>query len=243
MTDGAFIVLLDPVPKKEAAFHQWYAEFFDHIRGIPGVRLAYNFMFGPNQIDARPLQQFLAVFELDDVEPVRNAVAEKYGIKTSKEALRLPDCVDLTTIMPTFYETASQRQSASEALDIPIEQQNVLISLISVGLDKQATFSEAYVGERLGDMLTIPAQISGQLYQISKHQIQNPIYPFVALYRNSDSKQILAAWPAPGTNWRSIAAARARDPSIRADGRLASMKTRDFLFEPYVAPEPAKPAS
>jgi len=243
MSEGTFIVLLDPVPKKEAAFHEWYAEFFEHIRGLAGVRSAQNFMFGPNQIDVRPLQQFLALFELDDVEPVRNSVAEKYGVKTSKEVLRLPDCVDQTTIMPTFYETISERQSAPNAPDTPLEQQNLLISLISVGLDKQASFGEAYVGERLGDMLSIPAQISGQLHQVSKHQIQNPIYPFIAIYRNSDSKQILSAWPAPGTNWRSIAAARARDPSIRADGRLASMKTRDFLFEPYVAPEAAKPAS
>ncbi|WP_036255743.1 hypothetical protein [Methylocapsa acidiphila] len=243
MSEGVFIVLLDPVPKKEAAFHEWFAEFFDHVLGLPGMRSGQKFTFGPNQIDVRPLQQFLAVFELDEVESVRNGAAEKYGVKTSKEILRLPDCVDQTTIMPTFFDAVSPIQSAPEAPETPLEQQNLLISLISVGLDKQASFAEAYVGERLGDMLSIPAQISGRLLQVSKHQIQNPIYPFVAIYRNNDSQQILSAWPAPGTNWRSIAAARARDPSIRADGRLASMKTRDFLFEPYVAPEAAKPAA
>ena len=211
------------------------------IQSIPGVTATHNFMFGPNQIDVRPLQQFLAVFELTDVEAVRNSVAEKIGIKTSKEVLRLPDCVDQTTIMPTFFETVSERQSAPNASETPLAEQNILISLISVALDKQQTFAEAYLGERLGDMLSIPAQISGQLFQVSKHQVQNPIYPFVALYRNNDSLAIKEAWPAPGTNWRSIAAARAKDPSIRADGRLAGMKTRDFLFHPYVKPEPAPP--
>ncbi|WP_051952479.1 hypothetical protein [Methylocapsa aurea] len=242
MPEGTFIVLSDPVPKKEAAYHEWYADFFKQIEAMAGVKSAHNYMFAPNQIDVRPLQQFLAIFEVDDVEAVRGLVAEKYGVKTSKEFLRLGDSIDQTTVMPTFYEIVSERQIAPDAPDTPFDQQNVLISLISVPLDKQASFAEAYIGERLGDMLSIPAQISGQLFQVSKHQIQNPLYPFVAIYRNNDSKAILSAWPAPGTNWRSIAAARERDPSIRADGRLAGMKTRDFLFEPYVAPESAKAA-
>jgi len=241
MAEGAFIVLSDPVPKKEAAFHDWYCDFFNEVKAIPGVTAAYNYMFGPHQIDVRPLQQFLAVFELSDVESVRNTMAEKIGIKTSKEFLRLPDCADQTTIMPTFFEYCGERQSAPDAPATPIEEQNILISLISVPLDKQASFPEAYSGERLGDMLSIPAQISGQLLQISKSQIQNPIYPFVALYHNNDTAAIRSAWPAPNTTWRSIAAARAKDPSIRADGRLAGMKTRDFLFVPYVKPEPAPP--
>jgi hypothetical protein len=243
MSVGVFIVLSDPVPKKEPAFHAWYADFIKQVQDIPGVNSTQSFMFAPTQIDVRPLQQFLSIFELEDIESVRARVAEKYGVKTSKEFLRLGDGIDQTTVMPTFYETVSERQSAPNAPDTPFAEQNVLISLISMPLDKQASFAEAYIGERLGDMLSIPAQISGQLFQVSKHQIQNPLYPFVALYRNNDSKQILSAWPAPNTNWRSIAAAREGDPSIRADGRLAGMKTRDFLFEPYVAPAPAQPAS
>lgn len=242
MSDGAFIVLSDPVPKKEAAYHAWYADFVKEVQDIAGVKSVQSFMFAPNQIDVRPLQQFLTIFDVEGIESVRGQVAERYGVKTSKEVLRLGDSIDQTTVMPTFYETVSEVQKAPNAPDTPFAEQNVLISLISVPLDKQASFAEAYIGERLGDMLSIPAQISGQLFHVSKHQIQNPLYPFVALYRNNDSKQILSAWPAPNTNWRSIAAARERDPSIRADGRLAGMKTRDFLFEPYVAPEAPKPA-
>jgi len=241
MAEGVFVVLSDPAAKKDAAYHDWYPEFIKDILSIPGVKKHHSFMFAPQQVDVRPLQQFLVIFELEDVEPVRNVVAEKYGIKTSKEVLKLPDCIDATTIMPTFFENASDVIPAANAPDIPEADQNIVISLISVGLTAQATFPEAYVGERLGDMLTVPAQISGRLYSLSKFQIQNAIYPFIALYRNSNTQEVVSAWPAPGTNWRSIAAARAKDPSIRQDGRLASMKTRDFMFVPYVKPEIVEP--
>lgn len=208
---------------------------------MPGVKRAHSFMFGPHQVDVRPLQQYLLVFELEDVEPVRNAVAEKYGVKTSKENLRFPEVLDGTTIMPTFFELASGVIPAPNAPDTPFEEQEIVISLISATLAQQPTFVEAYTGERLPDMLSIPNQISGQLFSLSKFQIQNAIYPFIALYRNNDGKSVVSAWPKPNTNWRSIAAARALDPTIRQDGRLAGMKTRDFMFVPYVKPEPPPP--
>ncbi len=241
MPEGVFIVLSDPTPKKEVAYHDFYPEFINDILSIPGVKKVHSFMFGPHQVDVRPLQQFLLIFELDDIEPVRNAVAEKYGVKTSKENLRFPDVIDANTIMPTFFETGSPVFPAPNAPDVPEEQQEIVISLISATLKQQPTFVEAYTGERLPDMLSIPNQISGQLFVLSKFQIQNAIYPFIALYRNNNSESIVGAWPKPNTNWRSIAAAREKDPSIRQDGRLAGMKTRDFMFMPYVKPEPPPP--
>ncbi len=241
MAEGVFVVLSDPATKKEEAYHDHYPVFIADILSIPGVKKVHSFMFGPHQVDVRPLQQFFLIFELEDVEPVRNAVAEKYGVKTSKENLRFPEVFDATTIMPTFFEYASPVIPAPNAPDTPEEKQEIVISLLSVTLDKQATFVEDYLNERLPTMIEIPNQISGQVFALSKFQIQNAIYPFIALYRNNDGKSVVSAWPKPNTNWRSIAAARATDPTIRQDGRLYGMKTRDFMFVPYVKPDPPPP--
>jgi hypothetical protein len=240
MAEGVFIVLSDPTAKKDAAFHDWYAGFFDSILALPGVTSGERFMFAKKQVDLRAVQLQFALFELSDVEATRNAAAEKYGVKTSKEELRLDESIDRQTIMPTFYERIGEARLAPDAPEVPADKQSLLISLLSVSLSTQPTFAEAYL-ERLDELLKVPSVISGQLYQLSKHQIQNPLYPFVAIYRVADGEKLLEQWPAPGTNWRSIAALRAKDPSVRPDGRLAGMKNRDFLYEPYVVPEPAPP--
>lgn len=240
MAEGLFIVLSDPTAKKEAAFHDWYAGFFDSILGIPGVSSGERFTFAKNQVDLRAVQQQLALFELSDIEAARTAVAEKYGVKTAKEALRLDEAIDAQTIMPTFYEAIGGLKTASEAPEVAPEQQSIMLSLLSVSLSSQPTFAEAYE-ERMGELLKVPGSISGQLYQLAKPQIQNPLYPFVAIYRVADREQLLSQWPAPGTNWRSIAALREKDPSVRPDGRLAGMKNRDFVYEPYYVPEPPPP--
>jgi hypothetical protein len=240
MAEGVFIVLSDPTAKKDVAFHDWYAGFFDSILSLPGVTSGERFMFAAKQVDLRAVQLQLALFELSDVEAARNAVAEKYGIKTSKEDLRLDVSIDAQTIMPTFYERIGEPRLAPDAPNVPANEQNLMISLLSVSLSTQATFADAYL-ERLDELLQVPAQISGQLYQLSKHQIQNPLYPFMAIYRVGDREKLLEQWPAPGTNWRSIAALRAKDPSVRPDGRLAGMKNRDFVYQPYVVPEPPPP--
>jgi len=240
MAEGVLIVLSDPTAKKETAFHNWYPSFFDSFLAMPGVLSGRRLMFAKKQIDLRAVQEQLALFELSDIEATRNAVAEKYGIKTSKEFLRLDEVIDAQTIMPTFFEAIGEPTVVPGAPEVPADRECLMISLLAVSLSTQPTFAEAYI-DRMNELLKLPSQISGQLYQLSKHQIQNPIYPFVALYRVADKEEILAQWPAPGTNWRSIAAMREKDPSVRPDGRLAGMKNRDFVFEPYVKPDPPPP--
>jgi len=240
MAEGVLIVMTDATAKKEVAFHDCYTPFFESFLGMPGVRSGTRYMFAKKQIDLRAVQDQLAIFELSDVEAARNAVAEKYGVKTSKEFLRLDEAIDSVTIMPTFYEIIGERRVAPGAPDVPAGEQNIMLSLLAVSLSTQPTFAEAYA-ERLDELLKVPALISGDLYQLSKHQIQNPLYPFVAIYRLGDKEQLMSQWPAPGTNWRSIAAMREKDPSVRPDGRLAGMKNRDFIYEPYVKPDPPPP--
>jgi hypothetical protein len=240
MADGVFIVMTDPTAKKEVAFHDCYAPFFESILAMPGVRSGRRYMFSKKQIDLRAVQDQLALFELSDIEATRNAMAEKYGVKTSKEFLRLDEAIDSVTIMPTFYEIVGEPQMAASPPDVPEEQQNIMLSLLAVSLSSQPTFAEAY-GERLQELLKVPSLINGTLYQLSKHQIQNPLYPFVSIYRFDDKEALTSQWPTPGTNWRSIAAMREKDPSVRPDGRLAGMKNRDFIYEPYVKPDPPPP--
>lgn len=240
MAEGVFVVLSDPTAKKEVAFHDWYPSFFESFLAMPGFRSGQRFMFAKKQVDLRAVQAQLALFELSDVEAARNAVAEKHGVKTSKEDLRLDEVIDAQTIMPTFYEIIGERRTAPDAPEVPFEQQNIMLSLLAVSLSSQPTFAEAY-SERLGELLKVPGTLSGDFYQLSKHQIQNPLYPFIAIYRVGDKEQLLSQWPAPGTNWRSIAAMREKDPSVRPDGRLAGMKNRDFVYEPYVKPDPPPP--
>jgi hypothetical protein len=240
MAEGVFVVLSDPTAKKDVAFHDWYPSFFDAFLAMPGFRSGQRFMFAQKQVDLRAVQMQLALFQISDVEAARNAVAERYGVKTSKEELRLDELIDRQTIMPTFYEIIGETQLAPDAPDVPPDQQNIMLSLLAVSLSTLPTFAEAYA-ERMTELLKVPAQISGTLYQLSKHQIQNPLYPFIAVYRVGDKEQLLSQWPAPGTNWRSIAAMREKDPSVRPDGRLAGMKNRDFVFEPYVKPDPPPP--
>jgi hypothetical protein len=241
MAEGVLIVMTDATAKKEVAFHDCYTPFFESFLGMPGVRSGQRFMFAKKQIDLRAVQEQLAIFELSDIEAARNAVAEKYGVKTSKEFLRLDEAIDSVTIMPTFYETIGERQIAPGAPEVPGDQQKIMLSLLAVSLATQPTFAEAYA-ERLAELVKVPTVISADFYQLSKHQIQNPLYPFVAIYRFGDQEQLMAQWPAPGTNWRSIAAMREKDPSVRPDGRLAGMKNRDFVYEPYVKPDPPPPA-
>jgi hypothetical protein len=240
MAEGVLIVLSDPTAKKETAFHDWYPSFFESFLAMPGVVSGRRLMFAKKQVDLRAVQTQLAIFELSDVEAARNAVAERYGVKTSKEELRLDPEIDGQTIMPTFFETIGEPTVVAGAPELPADQECVMLSLLAVSLSTQPTFAEAYT-ERMQELLKLPGQIAGQLYQLSKHQIQNPIYPFIAVYRVADKEQILEQWPAPGTNWRSIAAMREKDPSVRPDGRLAGMKNRDFVFEPYVKPDPPPP--
>jgi hypothetical protein len=240
MAEGVFIVLSDPTAKKEAAFHDWYPSFFESILAIPGVRSGQRFSFAKKQIDLRAVQLQLAIFELSDVAAARGGVAEKYGVKTAKENLRLDEAIDVQTIMPTFYEAVGAPQTVPGAPEFVPSEHGIMLSLLSVSLSTQLTFAEAYA-ERLSELVKVKGVISGQLFEVSKHQIQNPIYPYVAIYKVADTEQLLSEWPRPGTTWRSIAALREKDPSIRPDGRLAGMKNRDFVYGPYFVPEPPPP--
>lgn len=237
MAEGAFIALTDPPAKKEAAYHEWYAGFVPMVMELPGVLSGRRYSLAANQIDTRPVNLFLTVFELDDVEAVRHRFAERFGLRTATEFLRLGEGVDQQTIMTTFYEKASDKHQGRGA-EAPIDAQSIIISLLSVPLDILPGFTEAYLGNRLSGLMTTPGVISGQLYQKSQQQVQNTIYPFVALYYSGEGQELLTKWPKPATNWKSIAAAREKDPSLRQGGPLFGMQNRDFLYEPYVAPEP-----
>jgi hypothetical protein len=241
MAEGAFIVLSDPVAKKEAAYHEWYADFVERVQKISGVTSAQRFTLAATQVDVRPMNLNLTVFELSDVEGVRALFAEQFGVRTATEFLRLSDSVDQSTMMTTFYEVASERLAAPNASVLPVEQQNIIIQVLSVPLEIRPHFIETYIVERLNKLIHVPGLISGQLYKMSQVQVQNVIYPYVGLYRNSDGKEALQTWPVPATNWKSLAAAREKDPALRPDGKLAGMQNRDFLFEPYVAPVPPEP--
>lgn len=240
MAEGAFIALTDPPAKKEAAYHEWYAGFVPMVMEIPGVLSGRRYSLAANQIDTRPVNLFLTVFELDDVEAVRHRFAERFGLRTATEMLRLGEGVDQQTIMTTFFEKVSDKHQGPAA-GPPIDQQSIIVSLLSVPLDIFPGFIPAYLANRLTNLVTKEGVISGQLYQKSQHQVQNTIYPFISLYYSSEGQELLQKWPKPPTNWKSIAAARETDPSLRQGGPLYNMANRDFLYEPYVAPEPAPP--
>ena len=241
MAEGAFIALTDPPAKKDAAYHDWYAGFVPMVMEIPGVLSGRRYSLAANQIDTRPVNLFLTIFELDDVEAVRHRFAERFGLRTATEMLRLGEGVDQQTIMTTFFEKVSDKFAGPGPQDIPLDEQSIILSLLSVPLDIFPGFIPAYHENRLTGHVTRPGVISGQLYQKSQHQVQNTIYPFIALYYSSQGQELLSTWPKPPTNWKSIAAARETDPSLRQGGPLYQMQNRDFLYEPYVAPEVAPP--
>ncbi len=241
MAEGAFIALTDPPAKKEAAYHVWYEGFVPMVMEIPGVLSGRRYSLAANQIDTRPVNLFLTVFELDDVEAVRHRFAERFGLRTATEMLRLGEGVDQQTIMTTFFDKVSDKYQGPGP-EVPIDQQSIIISLLSVPLDIFPGFIDAYHANRLTGHVTRPGVISGQLYQKSEQQVQNTIYPFVALYYSGEGQELLTKWPKPPTNWKSIAAARENDPSLRQGGPLYNMANRDFLYEPYVAPAPAEAA-
>jgi hypothetical protein len=137
----------------------------------------------------------------------------------------------------TFYEAASEFVTPAAAPEVPIEQQSMVIQVISVPLPMREVFHTAYIAERLHKLSAYPSVISGQLFKKSQLQIQNTLYPFIALYPVLDGKETLKDWPVPPTNWKSLNAARETDPALRPGGSLEGVQTRDFLFEPYVAPE------
>ncbi len=241
MAEGAFIALTDPPAKKEAAYHEWYEGFVPMVMEIPGVLSGRRYSLAANQIDTRPVNLFLTVFELDDVEAVRHRFAERFGLRTATEFLRLGEGVDQQTIMTTFFEKVSDKFQGPGP-ETPIDAQSIIISLLSVPLDIFPGFIDAYHANRLSGYVTRPGVISGQLYQKSQQQVQNTIYPFVALYYTGQGQELLATWPKPPTNWKSIAAARENDPSLRQGGPLYNMANRDFLYEPYVKPAAAAKA-
>jgi hypothetical protein len=243
MPEGTFIVLSDPVAKKEADYHAWYADFEQLIGKTAGVTSSERFTFGANQCDVRPMNLNLSVFGLSDVESTRNLVAEQIGIRNATEFLKVSDSVDQTMMRTSFYETVSEKFVSPTAPDLPPAEQKMMVSFLAVPLAIMETFTEGYISERLLKLIALPQVISGQLFRISKHQIQNSIYPYIALYRVGDTKELLKEWPVPATNWKSLAAARERDPALRPDGKLAGMQNRDFTFEPYVAPEPPAAAA
>ena len=241
MAEGAFIALTDPPAKKDAAYHDWYAGFVPMVMEIPGVLSGRRYSLAANQIDTRPVNLFLTIFELDDVEAVRHRFAERFGLRTATEMLRLGEGVDQQTIMTTFFDKVSDKFAGPSPQDIPLDEQSIIISLLSVPLDIFPGFIPAYHENRLTGHVARPGVISGQLYQKSQHQVQNTIYPFIALYYSSQGQELLSTWPKPPTNWKSIAAARETDPSLRQGGPLYQMQNRDFLYEPYVAPQAAPP--
>ncbi|MGB8278359.1 MAG: hypothetical protein WCF20_10585 [Methylovirgula sp.] len=243
MAEGAFIALTDPPAKKEAAYHEWYAGFVPMVMELPGVLSGRRYSLAANQIDTRPVNLFLTVFELDDVEAVRHRFAERFGLRTATEFLRLGEGVDQQTIMTTFFEKVSEKYPGPSP-QLPIEEQSIIISLLSVPLDIFPGYIDAYHANRLLPHVARPGVISGQLFQKSQQQVQNTIYPFVALYYSAEGQELLSTWPKPPTNWKSIAAAREKDPSLRQGGPLYNSANRDFLYEPYVAPPAAaKPAA
>ena len=111
--------------------------------------------------------------------------------------------------------------------------------MLSVPLRSSGLRITAYHENRLAERMARPGVISGQLFQKSQQQVQNTIYPFIALYYSGQGQELLSTWPKPPTNWKSIAAARETDPSLRQGGPLYNSANRDFLYEPYVAPDPA----
>ncbi|MHB8885900.1 MAG: hypothetical protein ACYC5H_12645 [Methylovirgula sp.] len=240
MAEGAFIALTDPPAKKDETYHDWYAGFVPMVMEIPGVLSGRRYSLAPDQIDTRPVNLFLTIFELDDVEAVRHRFAERFGLRTATEMLRLGEGVDQQTIMTTFFEKVSDK-FAGPGPEVPLDQQSIVVSLLSVPLEIFPGFIAAYHENRLAERMTRPGVISGQLYQKSQHQVQNTIYPFIALYHSGQGQELLSTWPKPPTNWKSIAAARETDPSLRQGGALYNSANRDFLYVPYVRPEPPPP--
>jgi hypothetical protein len=238
MAEGAFIALTDPPAKKDVAYHEWYDTFVPMVMEVPGVLSGRRYTLAANQIDTRPVNFFLTIFDVDDVEATRHRFAERFGLRTSTEMLRLGEGVDQQTIMTTFFEKVSDKIPGPSE-EVPIDQQSIIISLLSVPLDIFPGFIPAYHENRLLPHVQRPGVISGQLFQKSKEQVQNTIYPFVALYYSAQGQELLSTWPKPPTNWKSIAAARETDPSLRQGGPLYNSANRDFLYEPYVRPDPA----
>jgi hypothetical protein len=240
MAEGAFIALTDPPAKKDVLYHEWYDTFVPMVMEVQGILSGRRYTLATNQIDTRPVNFFLTIFEVDDVEAVRHRFAERFGLRTSTEMLRLGEGVDQQTIMTTFFDKVSEKYPGPSP-QVPIEEQSIIISLLSAPLEIMPGYIDAYHEHRLKPHVTRPGVISGQLFQKSKEQVQNTIYPFVALYYSpaSEGQELLTRWPKPPTNWKSIAAARETDPSLRQGGPLYNSANRDFLYEPYVRPDPA----
>lgn len=237
MSEGTFVVFSDPIPKKDAAYHEWYADYLKQLLEIPGVVSGQRYSFSAFQIDSRPMNQYLMVFKIADIEATKAAITERFGTRLGIELQRLGEGIDQTTMSSTFYEAASEFVTPAAAPNVPIEQQSMVIQVISVPLPMREVFHTAYIAERLHKLSAFPSVISGQLFKKSQLQIQNTLYPFIALYPVADGKEALKDWPVPPTNWKSLNAARETDPALRPGGSLEGVQTRDFLFEPYVAPE------
>lgn len=242
MAEGVFIALTDPPAKKEAAYHEWYAGFVPLIQEVPGITGGRRYALAKDQIDTRPVNFFMTVFDVDDIEATRARFAERFGVRNATEMLKLGEGVDQQTIMTTFFEKTANRYPGPGP-EVPFEEQSIIISLLSVPLDIFPGFIPAYHEHRLAERISRPGVIAGQLFQKSQHQVQNTIYPFVALYYSGQGQELLSAWPKPPTNWKSIAAARETDPALRQGGPLYQMQNRDFLYEPYIAPAPVEAAA
>ncbi|MGO9134003.1 MAG: hypothetical protein ACLP8A_08150 [Methylovirgula sp.] len=238
MAEGTFIALTDPPAKKDAEYHKWYESFVPLIQEVPGITGGRRYALAKDQIDTRPVNFFMTVFDVDDVEAVRHRFAERFGVRNATEMLKLGEGVDQQTIMTTFFEKVSDKFTGPGP-EVPLDQQSIIISLLSVPLEILPGFVTAYHENRLAERMARPGVISGQLFQKSQQQVQNTIYPFVALYYSGQGQELLSTWPKPPTNWKSIAAARETDPSLRQGGPLYNSANRDFLYEPYVAPDPA----
>lgn len=241
MAEGTFVALTDPPAKKDAEYHKWYEGFVPLIQEIPGITGGRRYALAKDQIDTRPVNFFMTVFDVDDVEAVRHRFAERFGVRNATEMLKLGEGVDQQTIMTTFFEKVSDKL-AGPGPEVPFDEQSIIISLLSVPLDIFPGFIPAYHENRLAERIQRPGVISGQLFQKSAHQVQNTIYPFIALYYSGQGQELLSAWPKPPTNWKSIAAARENDPSLRQGAPLYGMQNRDFLYEPYVASAAAEAA-
>lgn len=242
MAERAFIALTDPPAKKDAEYHAWYEGFIPLIQEIPGITGGRRYMLAENQIDTRPVNFFMTVFDVDDVAAVRARFAERFGVRNATEQLKLGEGVDQQTIMTTFFEKSANKYPGPGP-EVPIDEQSIIISLLSVPLEIFPNYILAYHEHRLAERIRRPGVISGQLFQKSEHQVQNTIYPFVALYYTSQGPDVLANWPKPPTNWKSIAAARETDPSLRQGGPLYNSANRDFLYVPYVKPAPKEKAA
>lgn len=239
MPEGILVVFSDGVAKKDAAYHDWYETYLPQMLEIPGVASGQRYTFSTFQIDNRPMNQYLTLFQISDIEAAKNGISERYGTRLGVELQRLGDGVDQLTMSTTFFEPASEFVVGPAAPKIPVEQQHMIIQVISVPLPSRDNFPPAYIAERLTKYPNFPSVISGQLFKKSQFQIQNTLYPFVGIYPVADGKEALKDWPVPPTNWKSLNAARETDPALRPGGCLEGVQTRDFYFEAYVKPEPA----